>query len=304
MPYALFLGCTAPVRARNYEISTRKVAQKLGIELVDVDAFSCCGFPVEAVDRETALLLAARNLMIAEGYNLDVVTLCSACTSILTEVAKRLSEDEVFRIGVNETLRSLGRESRGLVKVRHFVRMLHEDIGVAGIREALVRDLSGLRFASHYGCHYLKPSEIYDGFDNPEDPTTLDELIGATGAECVYYEERLQCCGGAVVGIDEKIALSMARDKVEHAQEAEADAIVLICPFCGIMYDANQRKIENLFQEKLGMPVLYYPQLLGLGLGFSPDELGFKINSTKSQKFMERIRSLPTVKAVKSATEG
>jgi heterodisulfide reductase subunit B len=223
---------------------------------------------------------------------------------MLTEVAKELKEDDVARREVNEKLKPLGRAAKGTATVKHVVRMLYEDVGCAKIRENLTRDLSSLKIASHYGCHYLKPSEIYGRFDNPEDPSTLDELIGATGAECVYYEERLQCCGGAVVGIDERLALSMAREKLAHAKEAQADAIVLMCPFCGIMYDANQRKIEADFEEIMGIPVLYYPQLLGLGLGFTPDELGFKMNSIRTQELKDKINSLPLLEAETPAVKG
>jgi len=304
MPYALFLGCTAPIRARNYEISTRLVAKRLGIDLVDVDGFSCCGFPIQAMDDETARLMAARNIMLAEENNLDIVTLCSACTAMLTEVSKQLREQEAYRKEVNKKLESLGRRAKGVATVKHVVRMLYEDIGPARIEKSLTRDLSGLKIASHYGCHYLKPSEVYEGFDNPEDPKTLDEMIGATRAQCLYYEERLQCCGGAVVGIDERLALSMAREKLGHAKEAKADAIVLMCPFCGIMYDANQRKIESNFELELGVPVLYYPQLLGLGLGFTPDQLGFKMNSVKTEALKEKIGSLPPVQAEEPAVKG
>jgi heterodisulfide reductase subunit B len=304
MPFALFLGCTAPVRARNYEVSTRLVSRKLGIDLVDVDGFSCCGFPIQAMDDETARLMAARNIMLAEENNLDIVTLCSACTSILTEVSKKLTENEAYRRDVNQKLGPLGRRAKGVAKVKHVVRMLYEEVGTAKIETSLTRDLSDLKIASHYGCHYLKPSEVYGGFDNPEDPRTLDELIGATGAQCVYYEERLQCCGGAVVGIDERLALSMAREKLGHAKEADADAVVLMCPFCGIMYDANQRKIEGNFEEELGVPVLYYPQLLGLGLGFSPEELGFKMNSVKTENLKKKIGSLPSIQVVESGKKG
>ena len=65
MKYALFLGCTIPARARNYELSARKVAEKLGIELVDIEKFMCCGFPIKAGDIDSSELLAAYNLCLA-----------------------------------------------------------------------------------------------------------------------------------------------------------------------------------------------------------------------------------------------
>ena len=289
MRYALFLGCTVPVRALNYEVSARKVADKLSIELVDINDFGCCGFPVKSVDRETFLLMAAKNLSLAEEKGLDILSLCSACTSVLTEANKKLKEDEDLRKRINKQLSVLGRKYEGKIKVKHFARVLYEDIGTDKIRKNLKVDLSGFKFAAHYGCHYLKPSEIYEGFDDPENPKTLDELIEVTGAESIFYEDKKGCCGGGILGIDELTALKVAKTKLDRVKSAKADAICLICPFCSIMYEGSQKKIERQFETEYNLPVLYYPQILGLALGISPDQLGFKINRIKPRKILERL---------------
>ena len=126
MKYALFLGCTIPARSRNYELSARRVAQKLGIELVDVPDFICCGFPIKSADQKASMLLAAYNLSLAEERGLNVCALCSSCTSALTEAAHHLSEDSDMREQVNESLSRVGRSYEGGVKVRHFARILYE----------------------------------------------------------------------------------------------------------------------------------------------------------------------------------
>lgn len=289
MKYALFLGCTVPARARNYELSVRKVADAFGIELVDVPDFSCCGFPLNSIDAETCLLLSARNLALAEEMGLPICTLCSACTGVLTETNRELREDGEVRAQVNEKLGQLDKAYNGGIEVKHFARILYEDVGIDTIKSSVKRDLGTLQIAAHYGCHYIKPSEIFEGFDDPEHPRSLDELIAATGASCVEYEDKIQCCGGGILAVDEDLALKMADSKLGHIKAAGADGISLICPFCSVMYDDNQRKIESTLERTYGLPVLYYPQILGLALGFEEKELGFNMNRVKARDLLAKI---------------
>jgi len=288
--YALYLGCTVPVRGMNYEMSARKVAGRLDIELVDVDGFSCCGFPAKPLNWKAGLLMAARNLALAEAQDLDLLTLCSACTGTLTEANHRLKEDAALCAWANEQLAGMGHTYKGKVRVRHFARMLYEEVGVEALREAVTAPLEDFGFAQHYGCHYLKPSHLFDGFDDPENPQSLARLIEATGARVVRYEDEGQCCGGGILGFDEETALVVTKQKLDHIAVTEADALVLICPFCAIMYEANQRRVEKLYETSYKLPVLYYPQILGLAMGFSVDEMGLKLNRVKSRKLMKALQ--------------
>jgi heterodisulfide reductase subunit B len=287
--FALYLGCSVPVRGMNYEMSTRQVAKRLGIELVDVDGFSCCGFPAKPLDWRSGLLMAARNLALAEAQGLDILTLCSACTGTLTEANHRLKGDAKLRAWANEQLADLGHTYKGTVRVRHVARMLYEEVGVEALRETITVDLADFGFAPHYGCHYLKPSHIYDHFDDPENPQSLDRLIEATGARVVRYEDESQCCGGGILGFDEETALLVTKQKLDHVVAAGADALVLICPFCAIMYEANQRRVESLYETEYKLPVLYYTQVLGLAMGFSLEEMGIKLNRIKPRRLIKQI---------------
>jgi len=287
--YALFLGCTIPARSRSYEVSARKVANRLGIELVDVEEFVCCGFPVRSADRKTALILGAYNLALAQKRGLDVCALCSSCTSALTEVAYHLSEEADLKREVNERLSKVGVRYEGGVRVRHFARILFEEVGKEDIQKTFSRALEGLRIATHYGCHYLKPSEIYEHFDQVEDPRTLDELFALTGAEVVEYANKKRCCGGPVLAVDEKTALSVAMGKLEDISEAGANAIGLVCPFCSVMYDSNQKGIEAQFGKSFGLPVLYLPQILGLAMGMGKKELGLNMNVVKTGELLNTL---------------
>jgi heterodisulfide reductase subunit B len=296
MRYAFFMGCTVPARGRHYEISTRLVAAKLGIELLDVDDFSCCGFPIKGVAWEAFFLLAARNLCLAQERDLDVCTVCSACTAVLTEVNHELAHAASLREKVNAKLRPLGLEYKGSVSVKHFARVLLEDVGEKRLREKVSRPLTGLRFAAHYGCHYVKPSEIYGGFDSVENPETLERLLRITGGETLQYDGKMDCCGGALLAVDRNIAFAMSRRKLESIKNAGADAISLVCPFCSVMYDDNQKAIAQMKSNNeldLQIPVLYYPQVLGLAMGLSWKELGMNMNRVSVKGLVARIEEIP-----------
>jgi heterodisulfide reductase subunit B len=288
--FALYLGCTVPVRAMNYEVSARLTAKRLGIELVDVEGFTCCGYPAKPLSWEGALLMAANNLAMAEEAGLDVCALCSACTSTLVEANKHLQEDDDLRARTNEQLASTtGRRYDGGVVVRHYARILYEEVGPERLQALATVDLSAYGFAAHYGCHFLKPTDVYDGFDDPENPHTLGDLIEATGARLVEYEEADACCGGGILAIDPDTALQIAKGKLDHVQVTDADGMIVVCPFCDIMYEINQRSIERQFDVSYRLPVLYYPQLLGLALGFTPEELGFRLNRVKATAMIRQL---------------
>jgi heterodisulfide reductase subunit B len=274
----------------NYEISARKTAERLGIEFVDIEGFACCGYPSRALSWTAALMMAANNLALAEEQGLDVCTLCSACTSTLVEANQHLQRDEALRARINDQLAdATGRRYEGTIQVRHYARILYEDVGVERLRDMATVDLSSFGFAAHYGCHFLKPAHIYGGFDDPENPHTLGDLIEATGAQLVRYEEEGGCCGGGILAIDQETALTIAKDKLDHIVVTDSDGLVLICPFCDIMYEINQRSIERQFDVTYRLPVLYYPQLLGLALGLKPAELGFRLNRVKSKKIVQQL---------------
>jgi len=291
MKYAFFLGCTIPARSRNYELSARKVADKLNIELVDVKEFICCGFPIKASDQRSSEIMAAYNLCLAQEKNLDILTLCSSCGSALTEAAHHLSEDDSARDEVNEHLAGAGLKYEGNVKVRHFARVLFEDIGGDKIKEHFQRELGDLKVAIHYGCHYLKPSEIYDGFDQVEAPRSLDELVKLTGAEVVDYQGKKKCCGGPVLPVDEKVALSVTKEKLDNIAVTDANVMCLVCPFCSVMYDSNQKSIESEYDTTYNLPVLYLTQILGIAMGFDRKALGLNMNVVKTKTLLSRYFS-------------
>jgi heterodisulfide reductase subunit B len=287
--YLMFLGCAIPYRVSGYEISARKILQKLGVELVEMPEFNCCGLPMDPVSHEMMLVLAARNLALAEQKGLNIITLCPGCAGSLKKVNKMLKEDKAVREEINGHLKEAGLEVKGTIEVKHLLQALIEDVGLENIKKAVVKPLTMLRVAEHNGCHILRPREFI-GFDDPEDPKTLRSLIEATGATCLDYMDETECCGAPSVGVNDKIALQLARDKLNHIKAVGTQALITICPFCHIMYDTNELRIEKMFNETYGIPVLHYPQLLGLAMGIPPEELAFSELRVNASKIVEQAQ--------------
>jgi len=288
LKYFIFLGCAIPYRVSAYEISTRKVMKKLGVKLEEMPEFNCCGLPMDPVSHEMMLLLAARNLCIAEEKNMNIMALCPGCAGTLNKVNTMLKNDKKLREEINGYLKEDGLGFKGTIEVRHLIRVLNEDVGVEKIRAAVKKPLEGLKVAEHNGCHALRPKE-YMGFDDPEDPKVLKVLIEVTGAECLDYMDESQCCGAPVAGVNDNIPLQLSREKLMHVRDVGAQVLITICPFCHMMFETNQMRIERMFNEKFGIPTLHYPQLLGLALGLSPQELALdelRVKPTEQLKLL------------------
>ena len=289
--YLIFLGCAIPYRVSAYEISARKVLQELGVELVEMPEFNCCGLPLDPVSHETMLILAARNLALAEQKDLDILTLCPGCAGTLKKVNKILKEDRTLREEINGHLKESGLEFNGTAVTKHILQVLMEDVGLEKIKDRVVKPLTMLKVAEHVGCHLLRPKE-YIGFDDPEDPQTLKKLIEITGATCLDYTNKTECCGAPSVGVSDKVALQLARDKLNNVKIVEAQALITICPFCHIMFDTNELRIERMFNETYGIPILHYPQLLGLAMGLDPEELAFNELRVDTSKLLQVINGV------------
>lgn len=291
--FLMFLGCAIPYRVSAFEISARKILGKLGVELVEMPEFNCCGLPLDPVSHEMMLILAARNLALAEEKGLNIITLCPGCAGTLKKVNKMLKEDKALRDEINCHLKESGLEFKGTVDAKHFMQVLIEDVGLENVKNSVTRPLTMLKVAEHNGCHILRPKEFI-GFDDPEDPKTLKTLIEATGATCLDYMDETECCGAPSVGVSDKVALQLARDKLNHVKNVDAQALITICPFCHIMYDTNELRIEKMFNEVYGIPVLHYPQLLGLAMGMTPEELAFNELRVDSSKILKQVCEVKT----------
>jgi heterodisulfide reductase subunit B len=277
--YGFFLGCIMPLRYPGIESSSRAVMDSLGVELADMHGASCCPAPgvMRSFDQTYWMSVAARNLVIAQKMGVDIVTICNGCFDTLFEVAHKLNHDPELRKKVNKILKEAGvDEYEGNVNVRHFVELLYKDVGVEAIR-AKAKEGKGMKAAVHYGCHFLKPSNIKK-IDDAERPHIFDDIVEAAGVTSVPFKDKGTCCGagGGVRARTPDVALKMTKENLTNIQAAGAEVIVDCCPFCHLQYDAGQAQLKEF-----GIPVLHLSQLLGLAFGLEKDKLGLECHQTK-----------------------
>ncbi len=293
MRYALFLGCFIPVRLPHLEAVSRRVLPQLGIDLADVDGFSCCPEPVGFLtDKITGLAIAARNICLAEEAGLDILTLCNGCTYTLRQANQTLKSDAALREKVNDILAETGHRFRGTVEVRHYAQILSQDIGVEGISSAVRKPLNSLNVACHPGCHILSPPDSM-GFDDPLNPVVLDSMVKALGATPVDWDKKTGCCGWTLTNYgDRESANRLLGAKLGAMHAAASDCSTVICPQCFYQFDTGQMLAARELKLDYRVPTLYYLQLLALAMGVSLDEVGIKLHRVRDPALEEKLRRL------------
>jgi len=273
------------------EASVRKTMPNLGVELIDLDGYSCCPDPIyfKAFDKEDWIALAGRNICIAEEAGIDLVTCCSGCTGTLKEANHLLKHDKAIRDRVNKRLKKVGKEFKGTIEVRHIVTVLRDAVGIDRVAETVKVTLTGIRAAIHYGCHLLKPSNIME-VDDPDRPTILEDLMNAIGVDPVEHEEKVLCCGKACM--DPTMPQNMTADILRGIAKLNVDCMGLICPTCFDEYDVGQILLARKLKEEFNLPVIYYFQLLGLAQGMTPKEMGFYRHKVKVKPVIDKLEEL------------
>jgi heterodisulfide reductase subunit B len=271
--YAYYPGCSLDASAVAYESSVKLVAERLGIELVEIDDWNCCG-ATEYWTQEhlTACALVARNLALVQDGLEHVTAPCAACCLNLKKVDHLMSEHPDIGEQVNQALGAGGLSyEAGRVQVRHLLEVLHTDVGRERIEAQVKRPLAGLRVAPYYGCQIVRP---FNAFDDVEYPLRMDELLTWLGAEVVDYPVKSHCCGGHMSQISEVEAFELIRRLLASADTYEADLIACMCPMCQLNLDAYQGRVNNHFNTEFRLPVLFVTQLVGWAFGLAADDLG------------------------------
>lgn len=290
---SLFLGCLIPNRYPGIEKATKLVLDRLEIKWSELKEASCCPAPgvFRSFDRITWLTLASRNLALAEKKNTDLLTICNGCFSSLMDANNILKNDSVLRNEVNSHLKKTGKAYKGNIEVRHIIEFLYKDIGAKNLSKFIEKPLE-IKAAVHYGCHLLKPAKDRK-LGSFECPVFFDELVEATGATSVPYEGKTSCCGagGGVRSAMLETSLKMTEYKLERMKKAGVDCIVDACPFCHLQYDGGQVELAKA-GKTYNLPVVHYSQLLGLALGYTPEEVGLHLNAIISSEFEEKIAGI------------
>ena len=276
MSYMYYPGCSLETTHKAYDKSSRAVFKALGTELKELDDWNCCGATFYMSIKEiTSLAIAARNLAIAEKNDCDLIAPCSSCYTILNKANRFIKGNSELKDKVNECLKEDNLSYEGSVNVRHPLDVLVNDIGLEIIQLYLKTKLSGLKIANYYGCQIVRPEK---GFDDRENPTSMENLFESIGAENIYYPCKLRCCGGMLMTTYEETALKLSEQLLLTAQENGADCIVTTCPLCQMNLEAYQQKINKVFNRNYHLPIFFFTQILGVALGIDDEELGLNLN--------------------------
>ena len=259
MKVSYFPGCTLKNKALDLDIYARKSAEALGVTLEEIEDWQCCGGVFSTAKDEVAKKLSSvRALKAAQKKEQPLVTVCSACHNVIKQTNHAMSTDAEFASKVNNYMAEDAYS--GETKVYHYLELLRDVVGFDTVKEKTVNPLSGKKIAAYYGCLLLRPNSVM-GMDDPENPTIMENLIRAIGAEPVVYAKRNECCGGYVTMESPELARKKSNDVMENAKAAGADMIVTACPLCRY----------NLIKSGSDIPVVYITELLAEALGVKED---------------------------------
>lgn len=282
--YSLFLGCYIPAMQPFAEAALRRIAPKLDLKLIDITGATCCPVPeiTRLIDHDMWLIVAVRNLSLAEAIGKDIITLCNGCWETLSEARDEFLKEERLRNKVNKQLKTLNKQFKGKIKVKHFVESLFEDIGLEKIKENVKVDLSNLKVAIHPGCKLYKS-------EDEKFVEYLREIVKATNANVIEYEIERICCGyPLMLASVEKAINERSKWKLDAIKSGGADCIVVVCPAC---YDQFEKAQLTLKDEGLeyNLPVLHLSELLALAFGIKPEEFGLDQHGISCENIKKKL---------------
>ncbi|HST69229.1 MAG TPA: CoB--CoM heterodisulfide reductase iron-sulfur subunit B family protein [Solirubrobacterales bacterium] len=293
---AYWPGCVSRGFTPELHGSMALVAERLGIELVELDRANCCGAGVIAEhNQELADTLNARTFALAQQTGLSMMNICSTCQGAQSECQQRLDADSAYRAHINEVLSGQGlsyEKDKNSFTNKNFLWLLVEDYGLDNLREKVQRPLSGLRVGPFYGCYIVRPKERLGYADYPDRDIYLEKVIEALGGQVVEYDGARKCCGFPVITMARETSLRQAGTHVGDAIDAGADCLVTPCPLCHLNLDMQQPEAAKVVNRDLGLAVLHLPQLVGLALGADPKELGMGKHIASTGWVEERLTSV------------
>ena len=272
MNFVYYPGCSARGSSKDYEMSTQAVCKALDINLVDIPDWNCCGStPAHAVDTELSAALCVRNLDIAAQQQAELLlTPCPSCLSNLKLASKRM-EDPAFRVRVDELLD--GPSAKNFPPVTSVMQGIAENFDMDAIAARVRKSLKGLRLAAYYGCLMSRPAEIMN-FGDPENPTLMESMLAACGAEMVDFPLKTACCG-ASFGIPERPMTARNSGRIlDLATQLGVDAVIVACPLCQMNLDLRQPQASKEMGTSFNLPVLYFTQMMGIAFGLDHKDLG------------------------------
>ncbi len=283
MKYAYYPGCSLHSTATEYDSTTRAVCKALGVELEEIPEWNCCGATAaHSTNHLLSLALPARDLAKAEQMGLDVVAPCAACYNRMAQTIHETKDNEVLRRRVSEII-GTGFEAKS--KAKSLLEVLAVDVGPKVAEAKVQKPLKGLKVAAYYGCLLVRPPEA-TGWDDAENPQSMERLMTAIGVEPVDWSHKTECCGASLSVSRTDIVLKLVNDILAAAKDAGADALVCACPMCQANLDGRQPAVEKAYKTSYRLPIFYFTQLMSLAMGVDEWKLGFRRHSIDPRELL------------------
>ncbi len=284
MDYFLYPGCSLEAGGSHYLASVEAVADALGLNLIEIEDWNCCGASLHYIggtELQTKAL-NARNLAMAQkqgGH--DIIAPCSSCYIQMIQMAHEFEEEPELAAEMNEILAEADLSYSGGLKVRHVLDVLFNDVGLDEIKEKVVNPLNGLKVASYYGCQTTRP---YGEYDSVESPHTMDDILEALGAEVVPFDKGTKCCGSGIFFTEMENCAPLVGAILGAATDGGAEVISTACPMCQMNLEIYQSRVNKMLHTEYDMPIVFVTQLMALAFGkdFKQSALDRNIVSPKS----------------------
>ncbi|RDV83977.1 CoB--CoM heterodisulfide reductase iron-sulfur subunit B family protein [Ammonifex thiophilus] len=286
MKLAYYPGCSLKGTAREYDLSTRLVARHLGLELVEIPDWNCCGATAaHSTSHFLAVALPARVLALAEDMGLDILSPCAACYQRLRAAQEELKRDPELKRQVEG---ALGRTFEGRVRVFSLLEALAQ-LGEEALAAQVVRPLKGMQVACYYGCLLVRPP--LTSCDDPEQPQLMEKILAPTKVDTLDWGGKNECCGASLIFGAREVALNLIKNILHAAAQVRAHALVTACPLCHANLDLRQKEVNRFFGTNFAIPVFYLSQLLGIAMGLNPRDLGLGSHFVDPQRALRMVGS-------------
>ncbi|HRW13515.1 MAG TPA: CoB--CoM heterodisulfide reductase iron-sulfur subunit B family protein [Syntrophomonas sp.] len=287
MKFSYYPGCSLDGSGIEYGMSMERTARILGFELEELEDWNCCGATSgHNTDQLLSLALPARNLAIAEKTGMSMMTPCAACYSRHRHAEHVIQHDPEMKKKIEQVLET---ELQGTSETVSILDILANKIGTEAIAAKVTNPLTTMKAACYYGCLLVRPVE-HTGFDDAEDPQTMDKVMKALGADAIEWSHKTECCGAAMVTSRPDVGNPMLYRVLKDAKESGAECIVTACPLCMLNLDMRQARIEKQFKEKLDLPVYYVTELLAIACGDDPKTVGIEKHFVEAGKYLQIVK--------------
>lgn len=285
MKLAYYPGCSLDGSAVEYGLSTKRAAAILGVELKEIEDWNCCGATAgHNTNKLLSLALPARNLALAEKEGLNVLAPCAACYNRFKATEHAVREDENIKAKIEYIIDMPYTASNNTISVLEWI----SQVGIEKLKTRVKNSLKGMKAACYYGCLLVRPSG-HTGFDDPEDPQSMDEIVKALGAEAVDWDYKTECCGAALATSRPEIGSKMIYEVLRNVKEAGAECIVTACPLCMMNLDMRQGQVEKRFKEKFSIPVYYVTELIAVACGDEPQTVGINKHFVEAVSYLKGL---------------